>query len=327
MNAAEEVRGLVQFAFLRRPLAQLLCACEDAALDLIVLKGAALAETVYPRPSLRPFGDIDVLVRAQDTHHVQTVLSDLGYVADADAWADLISGRSGEVNFFRDTALGPVVVELHTDLLNNSLLRPGVSLDQAGLWQRSRPACLAGENARVLGPEDQVLHLCLHLAGHYFDAPRSVRDLVQVCAVQRLDWPLFVCLCRASRAEAIGWCGLLAAAQNGADVPPFVLKALAPRHGQRLLKKLLAARVQGGGEEATRFLLLWLLLGSAWARFHAVCRLLFPSRAWLRAHYAFDLTETALSRRPPLGILLFVKHLQFLAAALCKLGRKSRHQA
>ncbi len=326
MNAAEEVRGLVQFAFLRRPLAQLLHACEGASLDLIVLKGAALAETVYPRPSLRPFGDIDVLVRASDACRAYCVLSELGYVTDADGWADLVSGRSCETNFFRDTAQGPVVVELHTDLLNNALLRPGVSLGHAGLWERSRPARLAGENARVLGPEDQVLHLCLHLAGHYFYAPNSVRDLVQVCAVQRVDWPLFVSLCRAARAEAIAWSGLLAAGHHGADVPPFVFKALAPRF-ERLLEKLALARIQGGGEEAARFLLLWLLLGSAWARFHAVCRLLFPCRAWLRAHYLFDLTETAFSRRLPLGVLLLVKHLQFLAAAMCKLGRKSRRRA
>jgi hypothetical protein len=295
---------------------------------LIVLKGAALAETVYPRPSLRPFGDLDVLVRVEDTSRAHAVLSDLGYVADVDAWADLVAGRSCEANFFRDTALGPVVIELHTDLLNNALLRPQVSLDIDGLWQRSRLAYLAGRDARVLGPEDQILHLCLHLAGHYFDAPRSVRDIVQVCAVQPVNWPLCVSLCRAAHAETIGYCGLFAAACDGAVVPPFVLEALAPSRHRQILEKLVSARqkssIQAGSEagaEAPRFLLLWLLLGSAGARFHAVRHLLFPSRAWLRAHYFFDLAPTP-SHRLPLGILLYGRHLRFLAAAVWKLRRK-----
>ncbi len=349
-----ELQGLVQYAFLRRPLAELLSACQEAAVELIVLKGAALAETVYPRPSLRPFGDIDVLVRASDACRAQAVLSELGYVADADAWADLAAGRSCEVNFFRNAAHEPVVIELHTDLLNNALLRPQVFLDHGGLWRRSRAACLAGENARVLGPEDQILHLCLHLAGHYFDAPQSVRDMVQVCAVQPVRWPLLLSLCRAAQAEAIAYGGLFAAAQEGARVPPLALESLAPRRHRRALERLVTAQVQSGGEEPgeiARFLLLWLLLAAPQARFlqarfpiarfHAAYRLLFPSRAWLRAHYAFnccasdhyasdhyasDLAETIPARRLPLG-LLYARHLRFLAAAVWKIGRKSRRRA
>ena len=343
--AREELRAIVQFAFLRRPLAELLRACADASLDLIVLKGAALAETVYPRPGLRVFGDVDVLVRLEDAPRAHALLSSLGYVVEASAWAELADGRDCEANFFRHTERGPVVIELHTDLRNNTLLRRQVQIDLAGLWERTRPACLAGGDARVLGPEDQLLHLCLHLAGHYFAAPNSLRDIAQVCAVQSVDWPLFVSLCQAAHARAIGYSGLFAAATLlNASVPPFVLEALAPRTGRRVLESLVTRRVSdltGSQTEALRFLLAWLVLDHPGARRSAVRHLFFPSRAWLHAHYYHDLFESPdspaktqlwmpLLRRLPLGGLLYGRHLVFLvhhclrliAGALGKPGRK-----
>ena len=317
----DEIQGVVQFAFLRQPLAALLSACAEADLDLIVLKGAALAETVYPSPALRPFGDLDVLVRADDASRAFDLLIELGYVYDAEAWADLVRGWSCEANFFRHETPGTVVVELHTGLLNNALLRRQVRVDAGGLWARSRPARLAGQAARVLGPEDQIFHLCLHLAGHYFAAPKSVQDIAQVCLTQTIDWPLFVFLCRNAHAEVLGCCGLFAAtARYGTEVPAFVLDTLAPRSFSRL-ERLVAAQTAPGREplsEAQRFRLLWRLLDRPEAKIFAVRHLLFPSRAWLHGHYFYDLPDTPLGRRLPVGAHLYACHLRFLIAALLR---------
>jgi len=316
-----ELQTLVQFAFLRRPFAALLSACAEADLGLIVLKGAALAETVYPSPVQRPFGDLDVLVRAEDAVRAFGLLTELGYVCDADAWAELEQGRSCEANFFRHVAPGTVVVELHTDLLNNPLLRRQVRVDIDGLWTRSRPATLAGQDARVLGPEDQLAHLCLHLAGHYFDAPKSVQDIAQVCRVQSVDWPLFGAICRDAHAKTIGYCGLFAAiSQYGTEVPAFVLHALAPRSPQRL-KKLVSAPRSEPLSEAARFRLLWRFLDRPEAKLFAVRHLLFPNRAWLHAHYFYDLPETALDRRLPIGVRLYACHIKFLGTALLRIRK------
>ena len=320
-----DVQALVQFAFMRWPLAALLGACADASLDVIVLKGAALAETVYDSPALRPFGDIDVLVRPEDALRAHGLLSALGYVCDDHAWAGFRAGRSCEANFFQHNAQGPVVVELHTSLLNNPLLSRAVHVDTDGLWRRALSACLAGQNARVLGPEDQIFHLCLHLAGHYFAAPKSIQDIAQVCAARTVDWPLFVSVCRAARAETAGYAGLFAAMTvYGIEIPPIVINSLAPRFHRRLLEQLVAgqaARDAAPEPEHRRFLLLWLLLGHAGARFFAVRHLFFPARAWLHAHYYHDLPDVS-PRRLPVGILLYGQHLRFLAAAVWKRGRK-----
>jgi hypothetical protein len=328
-----ELRAIVQFAFLQRPLGELLRACQDAALDLIVLKGAALAETVYPRPSLRSFGDIDVLVRPEDAIRAHGVLTALGYVVEPARWAEVAAGQECEANFFQHTERGPVVVELHTKLLNNALLRRQVHWEPAGLWLRAQPARLAGQEARVLGPEDQLLHLCLHLAGHYFDAPNSLRDMVQVCAAYSVDWPLFTTLCRDANAAAIGYSGLFAAALAGASVPPAILEFLAPRWHRRVLEQMVTARVSGldgFGAQARRFLLLWLVLDSPGARRSAVGHLFFPSQSWLHAHYYHALFDPPdrpsqnqilmrFLRHLPLGGVLYGMHMRFLLRQCRKL--------
>lgn len=307
MAAQEEVAALVQFALFRPHLADLLSACAEARLDLLVLKGAALAETVYPRPSLRRFGDLDVLVRRAEAARARTLLESLGYVVEAMSWDDLMHHRACQANFFKHTERGSVVIEMHTELINNDLFFGQIQVDQEGLWERARAVRLAGAEARTLGPEDQILHLCLHLAGHYLAAPQSLRDIFQVSSVDQMDWPLFVRLARQARAATACFAGLFAAARLlGAPVPPTVLDALAPRAGRRALEQIAAARAEDIAEthtERLRFPLLWRLLGSPRARLSALWHILFPSRRWLITHYYYDLFD-APNGFPPVQVSL-----------------------
>lgn len=293
--AQEEIAALVQFAFFRPHLAALLRACAEARLDLLVLKGAALAETAYPRPSLRQFGDLDVLVRGTDAAHARTLLELLGYIVDPMQWEEIVRGRDCQVNFFKHTERGSVVVELHTELINNALFFGQIHVDDKGLWERAQPVRLAGVEARTLGPEDQILHLCLHLAGHYLAAPQSLRDIAQVCSVSQIDWPLFVHLAQKASAATACFTGLFTAARLlGTPVPPPVLDSLAPRASRRRLEQIAEARaadsigdIAASHTERLRFPLLWHLLGSPQARGRALRRIIFPARRWLITHYYF----------------------------------------
>ncbi len=295
-EALEEVAALVQFAFFRPHLAALLSLCTEAKLDLLVLKGAALAETVYPRPSLRRFGDLDVLVRPEDAARARTLLDSLGYVVDPLQWEEVIRGRDCQANFFNHTERGPIVVELHTELINNDLFFGKFHVDDAGLWDRARPARLAGTDGRVLGTEDQILHLCLHLAGHSLAASQSLRDIAQVCSVSTVDWPLFVRIAGSAGASTACFAALFAAARLlGTPVPLEVLDSLAPRAGRARLERISEARaadsiedVAAARTERLRLPLLWHLLGSPQARAHALWRIVFPSRQWLISHHYFD---------------------------------------
>ena len=284
-----EPRTLARNLFLHSHLAAFLGACADADVPVIVLKGAALAETVYPRLGLREFRDLDILVRADDAPRAREVLERLGYAADETHWQDLSSGDDGQADFAKQTTGGPVVLELHTDLLNNDLLKGQVLGVGEGVWQRAQNVTLAGMPAHVLGPEDQLLHLCLHLAGHYMVAPRSLSDIARVCAEQTIDWSLLVALARQRHMTRITNAALwLAVRLFGAAVSPVALTALAP-FGGALVRRLSLARALDLAEHHTHGLRLplLLLLSDRPQRLPFVLRgLLFPRRRWLHDHYA-----------------------------------------
>jgi hypothetical protein len=64
-----------------RTLSEILIAFRKEDIEVLVLKGAALANTVYHQPGLRPMRDSDLLVRKRDALRAQMKLVDLGFNA------------------------------------------------------------------------------------------------------------------------------------------------------------------------------------------------------------------------------------------------------
>src|SRR5262249_54550796 len=60
---------------------EVLDALERRSIRTLVLKGAALAWTIYPSPALRPMTDIDLLVDRTEAAKAQTVIGQLGFSA------------------------------------------------------------------------------------------------------------------------------------------------------------------------------------------------------------------------------------------------------
>ena len=59
--------GMTWCLHAERKLLRLADAFDDAGIEYAILKGPALAHTVYGEPCLRAFGDLDLLVRARTT--------------------------------------------------------------------------------------------------------------------------------------------------------------------------------------------------------------------------------------------------------------------
>lgn len=164
-----------------RLLAQLhgiLKALREVGIEVVVLKGAHLAELVYEEVALRPMGDVDLLVRSEKLRAARSVLLALGYRGihgegelheqDPVEWANHLDPMR------RD---GGLLVELHY-----AIGGAGHGKDAAvdGLWGRSVPVRIGGAEAHVLCREDLLLHLCMHAAlqhgfevglGHLCDIP------------------------------------------------------------------------------------------------------------------------------------------------------------
>jgi hypothetical protein len=211
-SAALEVWQRVSYAtavnhtLFSQALQRVLRALQDRGIAVIVLKGAALAETVYPGGAVRPRRDTDLLVRGEDLTRVADTLGALGYHftggSRPQAW-----WRAEHYHWtFRQPNPPPfdVPLEVHWHLERPS--RP-FAIDLKGLWQRAVSATIAGVETRILAPEDGLLHLCLH-ACHHVGAPmqqgRFNLRLLSCCDladVIRHYTPIF------DWASLVEWCG------------------------------------------------------------------------------------------------------------------------
>jgi hypothetical protein len=114
-------------------LLEIIAALRAAGCEPILVKGWSVAR-LYPLPGVRPCGDMDLCVQPDQLEAAAAALSQLGT-------------RAYEV-------------DLHAGLAD----LPGRSWPE--LTQRSRLVPLGTTQVRILGAEDQLRHLCLHLMRH-----------------------------------------------------------------------------------------------------------------------------------------------------------------
>lgn len=200
---ANQVRG--------RILGEILDAFARDAIPVLVLKGGALAHTVYPEPGLRPMSDLDLLVPRRALGPAQHALSALDFTvapsADATPAHRHLTEATRQVKGLR------VVVELHYKLRSDyfdyarayvhSILRrrpahgPGTGaghFDALALIGPPRPFDLNGNPAYTLSLEDTLGHLCWHLTSH-----------VNVWDFARLIWVADVVGLAERYADEIDW--------------------------------------------------------------------------------------------------------------------------
>jgi hypothetical protein len=152
-----------------------------------VLKGAALAETLYGNPAVRPMCDVDLLVREEQVPDALNTLTKNGYTATPPR------GYKAEVSLSNGSR-GSLPLELHWNLFVLPYYR--YALSQDWFWNTAIPLTLPDGNAALmLGWEAQVLHLCGHLHLHHFGSGDTARllwlqDIAEVVARfgHSLDW-------------------------------------------------------------------------------------------------------------------------------------------
>ncbi|MFN7135640.1 MAG: nucleotidyltransferase family protein, partial [Myxococcales bacterium] len=101
--------------------------------------------------------------------------------------------------------------------------------------QRSSTLSAGGAPLRVLAPADELVHLCVHAAAHWFEGVKWLFDLKLLLATRQIAWPEVVEEARRARvAAAVGLTLRMAAERVNAQVPPDVLDALGPAPLRRL---------------------------------------------------------------------------------------------
>jgi hypothetical protein len=304
-----------------RELGQALRQCAAAGVDVIVLKGPVLAESVYPDPALRPFSDLDLLVRPADRFRMDAMLRDLGHrrVADEHSW-DFDIAYDGATLY--ETAAG-VRIDLHWALLTEP--RFVWNADEAEIWERSVAITVAGQPARGLGGEDLLLYLAAHLAVHHTLAGLrrywDVALLLERCH-GALDWDAL--LARAARwrtRRALGFVLAGARALFDAPVPAAVLAALRPRGVRARLLSAIVRRSDAGRLLRLEHLVTLLLVDQGRDLYEALRGALWPSAGWMRARYRIEASSLP---------ALYRAHARRLggvvASAAGALARRGAHQ-
>ena len=237
--------GRARHLLMTRALAAVLARLAADGIPALTLKGPVLAETVYPEPAWRPFGDLDILVRREDRRRADAALLALGHrrVADAHTWefdieydgATLYAGLDG------------IHVDLHWALVTEPRYAWSGEAERA-VWERAVPLTLAGQPSLGLAREDLVLYLATHLAVHHALAGLLRHwDVALVLAAGPLDWDGL--LARAARwrvRRPLYFVLRGVESAFGPLVPAAVLAALAPR-GPRAA--LLASLLRDAGAE------------------------------------------------------------------------------
>jgi hypothetical protein len=179
-------------------------ALDKAGLRYAVLKGPALAR-LYPRPQLRSYVDLDLLVDPVDLGSAVQHLESAGLRLLDRNWRLLRERLPGELHL---RAPRGTVVDLHWTLTNRAANREGFQIDVPGMLGRAaRPPDQLSHP--VLDGTDNLLHVALHAAlsggdriGWFVDVVHSahaagdVEDVARRAARWRVSLPVAMMLVR-----------------------------------------------------------------------------------------------------------------------------------
>jgi len=211
---------------------------ETHGIDYVLLKGAALAEQVYPHPATRPMTDVDVWVGEDDLARAIGALTSVGFIVPPrhdDPAAPRRTAPEGRLE--RRVAGGAILFELHT--------RPK-SFDQLPATEiealRANRVAVGRSGLPALRLDAQLLHVCLH-ATRSHGCVGSLRSLVDMGWIVRAWphdslWEDFTALVRNNRAATAVHVSLaLARSDVGASVPDDVLERLASPRSHQLVER------------------------------------------------------------------------------------------
>ena len=156
---------------------------ERSATPYRVLKGSAHARLDYPDPSLRSFGDVDLLVRSEDFDRVAADMQALG------GTRRFPEPRPGFDRRFSKGASFLMPSGLELDLHRTFVSGPfGLTVDLAQLFSGAETFEVGSRRLPALAPEERFVHACFHaVLGSSTPRLLALRDVAQLIVHRVLD--------------------------------------------------------------------------------------------------------------------------------------------
>ncbi len=262
----------------------ILQAAQHQGLACVPLRGVVLGWQLHGNLTLRPTGDVDLLVKRSQFPEIRRILTQRGF-SEVEVRPGFAAEFEYTLEFFKPHPM-PLVVEPHWTIAYPPLTG---ALEMSAVWGRCIEGRVEGLPLTLLGPEDLLLHLCLHILHHGAAAPLLwfyELDRIVRAEEHRCKWPVFV--------EAATSAGLASLVQPvlrqihtvfQSPIPETVFARLAERGRMEPKRRTLALVTQAldvnGRERVATLLEL-----PEWSRkVRYAAGFLFPSPAFLRVQY------------------------------------------
>jgi hypothetical protein len=218
-------------------LGQMLALLKEEGIFAVPYKGPALAERLYGDLSLRPFNDLDIMVRERDIPKASELVRRFGYeLLYPDDIDKLREQRTRcELSFYRSDG---AILEFHWRF---AVRMACVSHDPDRFLERLETISLAGAVVPSLPLEVYFLVLSIHATKHKWKQLKLICDIAEILARTDLDWHYV-----SAQAGNLGLRRMIAV---GALLADDLLEATAPADLARELKidrttRALAAEVR-----------------------------------------------------------------------------------
>ncbi len=154
-------------------------------LQVIIIKGPALAR-LYNSNQCRSMGDLDILVRSDETDKAKQLLEKLGYSYKED------EDEGEHPVHWAYTKIGGLYVELHRTLLNPMFLgKRSTQRWMKSIWENYRILNYEGIEFMALSAEDELINQILHFATHLVYGSAQIKNIYDMALLIKshiLNW-------------------------------------------------------------------------------------------------------------------------------------------
>lgn len=209
----------------RREIVAVLDALEREGIVPVLLKGSALAYTVYDAAASRPRIDTDLFIRRDQLESVQRILTTRGYTTPTSCGGQLF----GQLELAKTDELGVThAFDFHWKISTQAVFADVLTYDE--LAAASVPVPRLGPRARAAGRIHALMLACIHPVMHHRRKERLIwtYDIhLLAMSLSRDEFDEFASLALTSRVAAVCCYALeLSRTRFGTEVPDGVLAAL-----------------------------------------------------------------------------------------------------
>jgi hypothetical protein len=165
----------------------------DSEIKVVIFKGVALANDVYPNTALRSFSDMDLLVSKEQFTEACLALNDLGYKPVWDN-KDRTLGKYAynEKTFVKYKNGIPIVIDLHYSLayLSSSVDVNGFT-NTGRVLRNAVEVELCGSRANIMSAEDSIINILAHQLFECKQLPlQAYCDVAYICKKynNKIEW-------------------------------------------------------------------------------------------------------------------------------------------